>query len=45
VFLISPMSCKFVERLGRSRFGFGGVDKQVAIHPELPRLDQSDRCS
>jgi hypothetical protein len=43
--------CKSVERIGRSRFGFGGVDSQVAVHLELPRPtsltgagDRCDRC-
>jgi hypothetical protein len=37
--------CKFVERIERSRVGFGGVDLRAVVHPELPRRDWSDRCS
>jgi hypothetical protein len=37
VFLLSPkVLCESVERIGRSRFGFGGVDPWVAVHPESP---------
>jgi hypothetical protein len=31
-------------RIGRSGFGFGGVDPRVAIHLEHPSTDRSDRC-
>jgi hypothetical protein len=40
-----------VERFGRSKFGFGGVDPQVLFIPSCPgytglaiALDRSDRC-
>jgi hypothetical protein len=33
-----------MERIGRSGSGFGGVDLRLAVQPELPRLDRSDRC-
>jgi hypothetical protein len=43
---------KSVERFGRSRFGFGGVDPQVLFIPSCPgytgltgALDWSDRCN
>jgi hypothetical protein len=43
---------KSVERFGRSRFGFGGVDPRVLFIPSCPgytgltgALDRSDRCS
>jgi hypothetical protein len=36
---------KSMERIGRSGVGFGGVDPRVVVHPELPKRDQSDRCS
>jgi hypothetical protein len=36
--------CESVEWIRRSRFGFGGVDPRVAVHPESPGLDRSDRC-
>jgi hypothetical protein len=42
---------KFVERLGRSKFGFGGVDPRVLFIPScsgytdlISAIDQSDRC-
>jgi hypothetical protein len=42
---------KSVERFGRSRFGFGGVDSRVLFIPSCPGLtgltgvrDRSDRC-
>jgi hypothetical protein len=42
---------KSVERFGRSKFGFGGVDPRVLFIPSCPgytcltgALDQSDRC-
>jgi hypothetical protein len=42
---------KSVERFGRSRFGFGGVDPRVLFIPSYPgytgltgALDWSDRC-
>jgi hypothetical protein len=42
---------KSVERFGRSRFGFGGVDPRVLFIPSCPghtgltsALDRSDRC-
>jgi hypothetical protein len=41
-----------VERFGRSRFGFGGVDPRVLFIPSCPgytgltgALDRSDRCN
>jgi hypothetical protein len=43
---------KSVERFGRSRFGFGGVDPRVLFIPSCPgytgltgALDRSDRCN
>jgi hypothetical protein len=43
---------KSVERFGRSRFGFGGVDPRVLFIPSCPgytgligALDWSDRCN
>jgi hypothetical protein len=43
---------KSVERFGRSRFGFGGVDPRVLFNLSCPgytgltsALDQSDRCN
>jgi hypothetical protein len=33
-----------VERIRRSGFGFGGVNPRVAVHPERPGPDRSDRC-
>jgi hypothetical protein len=33
-----------MERIGRSGFGFGGVDPWVAVHPESPGLDPSGRA-
>jgi hypothetical protein len=42
---------KYVERFGRSKFGFGGVDPRVLFIPSCPNytgltgaLDRSDRC-
>jgi hypothetical protein len=42
---------KSVERFGRSKFGFGGVDARVLFIPSCPgytgltgALDRSDRC-
>jgi hypothetical protein len=42
---------KFVERFGRSRFGFGGADLRVLFIPSCPgytgltgALDRSNRC-
>jgi hypothetical protein len=42
---------KFVERFGRSRFGFGGVDPRVLFIPSCPGYtgltgapDRSERC-
>jgi hypothetical protein len=41
-----------MERFGRSRFGFGGVDPRVLFIPSYPgytgltgALDRSDRCN
>jgi hypothetical protein len=43
---------KSVERFGRSRFGFGGVDPQVLFIPSCPgytgligAFERSDRCN
>jgi hypothetical protein len=36
VFLYYPQSLiEFVERMGISGVGFGGVDPRAAVHPEL----------
>jgi hypothetical protein len=41
---IPKVLCESVEWIGRSGSEFGGVDPRLAIHPELPRPDRSDRC-
>jgi hypothetical protein len=48
---ISKVLCEFVERIGRSGVGFGGVDLQVLFIPSCPdftgltgALDRSDWC-
>jgi hypothetical protein len=49
--MIPKVLFKSVERFGRSRFGFGGVDPRVLFIPSCPgytsltgALDRSDRC-
>jgi hypothetical protein len=49
--IIPKVLFKSVERFGRSRFGFGGVDTRVLFIPSCPgytgltdALDRSDRC-
>jgi hypothetical protein len=49
--IIPKVLFKSVERFGRSRFGFGGVDPRVLFIPSCPgyigltgALDRSDRC-
>jgi hypothetical protein len=50
--IIPKVLFKSVERFGRSRFGFGGVDPRVLFIPSCPgytgltgALDRSDRCN
>jgi hypothetical protein len=50
--IIPKVLFKSVERFGRSRFGFGGVDPRVLFTPSCPGypgltgvLDRSDRCN
>jgi hypothetical protein len=50
--IIPKVLFKFVDRFGRSRFGFGGVDPWVLFIPSCPgytglpgALDWSDRCN
>jgi hypothetical protein len=49
--IIPKVLFKSVERFGRSKFGFGGVDPRVLFIPSCPgytgltgALDRSDRC-
>jgi hypothetical protein len=48
---IPKVLCEFVERIGRSGVGFGGVDPRAQFIPSCPgttgltgALDRSDRC-